>query len=460
MGFVKKTLVTFLNKRHYYKIKMYSYYRKDLWGFLKLKRFYKYKKVIYSILRLKKRFYGMMLYKIYGGIKFFNKSYRYRGNLYLIKKRLKLFYGHLKDKYIGKLGLLVKRKNGELVNYFYSLLERRIDVLLYRALYSLTVRFSRKYILQKCVYINDSLVKKFGAFVYVGDFIYMSGRIMNYFFFRYGFSKYSNQLNDRQRFFLRMKFILLKWHYFEDFYLNFAPIFFKQDYYLLLPQNKGQFMLLFYNLFYKIYVFFFVMYRRLKFLYKKNIISSSLKIIKNNQTNEMLRFLKKKMKYKRFRFLKKYFIYINQVFTMCSRFWAGYVYAFNNEDHSEVIGAKEFINLFGLLTFRTRVKKLFWFLKPLKLSNIRTVVPMKYRRFQRLGFKKYRKWRFSKLFYYYLKKLHFFFFIYKGYLAHMEVNYKIHVITLVYNPNVKSVTYSFGINKFMFFEYFKIRSYF
>jgi hypothetical protein len=458
MGFVKKLLVTFLNKRHYYRIKMYSYYKKDLWGFLRLKRLYKYKRVIYSILRLKKRFYGIMLYKIYQGIKFFNKKYRYRGNLYLVKKRLKLFYGHLKDKYIGKLGSLVKRKYGELINYFYALLERRVDVLLYRSYYSLTVRLARNYILQKQVYCNKILVKNFSKYIYIGDYLYICKILngMDYFFFRYGYSKFTLHHNERISFYLRMVFHILKWRSFEHFYLTFIPIFFKPDHYLLLPKNRNQLLILIGTLLEHIYVFFRILIKRFRILYKKGIISNKLKINKLSiLQKENLILLKRNFKFKQFRFPFLYKRYIETILFILQTFWEIH----ENVDHAELY-RQEFLTLYGLLTFKFRVKKLFWYLKPRKFFNIGFRVPLKYRRFQRLGFKRYRKWNFSRLIYSYLKKLDFFCFIYKGYLAHMEVNYKIHVITLIYNPTVKSVTYSFGINKFMFFEFFRIRAYF
>ncbi len=67
MGFQKKILINFLNKRNYPLIKMYSFYKKDIWGFIKMKRLYKYKRVVYSILKKKKKFYYKVLRLVYKG---------------------------------------------------------------------------------------------------------------------------------------------------------------------------------------------------------------------------------------------------------------------------------------------------------------------------------------------------------------------------------------------------------
>jgi|SRR5579875_857208 len=185
MGFIKYYTRPFINKRNFYLIKTYCFYRRDFWGFLRWKRLYKYKRVIYNILRYKRQFYSLVLRVLYNGVKFFNKNYGYRAQLLFVKKRIKLFYIFLKDKYIGKLGRLVRRKNGELVNYFFSLLERRIDVLLVKALYTKTIRESRELIFKKLVQVNNTIVMKPYFIVLVSDFVKVTFFPTNYFFFQY-----------------------------------------------------------------------------------------------------------------------------------------------------------------------------------------------------------------------------------------------------------------------------------
>ncbi len=53
-----KKLVLFNKKKHPV-IKAYSFYRKDLWGYLRYLRKYKYKRVMYNLLKRKKNFYQM-----------------------------------------------------------------------------------------------------------------------------------------------------------------------------------------------------------------------------------------------------------------------------------------------------------------------------------------------------------------------------------------------------------------
>lgn len=185
MGFIKYYTRPFINKRNFYLIKTYCFYRRDFWGFLRWRRLYKYKRVIYNMLRYKRSCYGLVLRVLYNGIKFFNKNYGYKAQLLFVKKRIKLFYIFLKDKYIGKLGRMVRRKNGELINYFFSLLERRIDVLLVKALYTKTIRESRELIFKKLIKVNNVLVLKPYFIVLVSDFVKIMFYPKNYFFFQY-----------------------------------------------------------------------------------------------------------------------------------------------------------------------------------------------------------------------------------------------------------------------------------
>lgn len=56
MGILKKIRINKLHRKRFYKIKQYSFYRKDFFGLLKQKRFYKYKVILYNMLRKKKNF--------------------------------------------------------------------------------------------------------------------------------------------------------------------------------------------------------------------------------------------------------------------------------------------------------------------------------------------------------------------------------------------------------------------
>ena len=185
MGILKKINKQLTHKRKYFLVKMYSFYRKDFQGLLKQKRFYKQRIILYNILRQKKKFYYRILYFVYHGVKFFNKKYNYKSNLLLYKKCLKFFYGYFYDSYMGKIGRLIKRKKGVRIDNFFGLLERRLDILIYRAFYTMTIRTSYLLILKKVVFVNNILKYKPSIFVYLGDIILLLHKPMNYFFFSY-----------------------------------------------------------------------------------------------------------------------------------------------------------------------------------------------------------------------------------------------------------------------------------
>lgn len=444
MGTVKKSLISFLNKRNYYIIKTYSFYRKDIFGLIRLKRLYKYKKIIYNILKHNKRHYNMMLYKVYHGIKFFNKTYNYRLNLMLTKKRMKLFYGLLRDTYIGKLGGLVKRKQGSLINYFYSLLERRVDVLLYRSLYSLTVRFSRFFINKKVVLINNKLVYLPGTLLFIGDFLRL--RVKNFvsplFFFQYTVSKSMDTFQWRYGIFFALRKILADWLFFNEFFKEFLPlfVFVKRNFFVgkrksHKPSDKiglRTMRLLPFRLFG--YILYILRALKKAFLFKKKYPH------------------KRDIFFEIYKFKWYFFPIISQYAKILFR--VGMSNLVEKRYYSY-----RFFELYGLVNLRLRMQKLFFLLRPRVYTRIVTATEMR-RRLKVSKGKNYRYWRFSYLTYNYLKRLKNFFYIYKGYLSHLEINYKVHIILLIVEPRVDSVTYPFGVHKWTFFDYFRRKAYF
>lgn len=234
------------NRRNYLVMKMYSHYKKDIWDFLRMKRQYRYKKVLYNMLRIKRKFYNRILYQVYFGVKFFVKRYSYRSNLLFVKKRLKLFYGNLLDTYIGRLGRLVSRQQGDNVNRFFFILERRIDVLLYRALYSTTVRFSKFFIYKRLVYINNNiLIKVSSAIVLIGDLIKIFAYPMANLFFQYGYSKRLTFLLYNQRYFFLLFFYFyvvgfIKRNVFVDYIDRDLNIISNKSYKMYLKRKKSR----------------------------------------------------------------------------------------------------------------------------------------------------------------------------------------------------------------------------
>lgn len=171
MGTFKRLFLVLNNKKRYAKIKAYKFYRKDFWGFIRLKRQYRLKQVVYAILKGKKKFYKVLLFQIFKGVKFFVRRYNYRANLFMVKKRLKFFYYKLNDTQIGKLNSFFKNSKGNIVDKFFSILERRLDVLLVRALYFFLVKESNIFIIRFNVFVNNKLIKKPNFLVHVTDIV-------------------------------------------------------------------------------------------------------------------------------------------------------------------------------------------------------------------------------------------------------------------------------------------------
>lgn len=437
MGFIKNSLISFLNKRHYYLIKTYAYYRKDIWGFLKMKRLYKYKRVIYNILRYRKKYYGMMLYRVYFGIKFFNKKYTYRLNLFLTKKRLKLFYGFLKDRYFGKLGTLVKKKNGILINYFYSLLERRIDVIMFRACYTLYIRYSHRYIFRNQVLINNVLVKLPGNLLYIGDFLRFRFRsFTNNIFFKYNYSNALDTFKYRNKLFYDIKSVFIYWRFFFDFSKKLLPLFFKLSFNFRSWKNQKKISLRFlykFPLFIYCYMYF-LLYKTTRFLRFKK------------------KHLNKKIKTPFFLFFRKIYLYLITYFS----FFFFKLRKFFSKKFKKI---KQVLRMYGLINLKIRFKKLFFYLRPLYFNRVFTGISKKRRSKIKIS-KFYRYWKFNFNIYLMLKQTSYFFFFFKGYLSHFEINYKIFMLLLIYEPTVDSITYSFGVNKWVFFDYFRRKAYF
>jgi ribosomal protein S4 len=459
MGTVKNELIRFLNKKHYFMIKTYSYYRADIWGFLRLKRLYKYKKIIYSIMRHKAKFHGVMLYKVYHGIKFFNKEFGYFSNLIFTKKRLKFFYGLLRDKYIGKLGRLALGGKRRAIDFFYSLLERRIDVLLYRSFFSITVRQARSYVLNKLVFINNILVKYYGCFLLVGDILQVNLQPCHPFFFVY--AKVKSFVHFRKRYFLyytlRRRF--LKWPFFHHMKEKFFFFFFKN-----VPRGRKyikKVVVMFRKFGRRLFIFGLLLLKKFRkeFFFKRRLVWQRLR--KRHFFNKW----KNKFYFYHIDYvlLKEYFIFIKKCVRLIRYLykvirWARRVFGFRNNKYKR----KTRMIVYNFYTLKYRFRRFFFFLRPKKLMRFkykwifRRRLVYKYHKFGRF----IRYWSFSRNVFEYLKNSKFFFFVFAGYFAYMEINYKIFIVLLIRDPKVSNILYPFNVNKFVYFSYFKRRGYF
>ena len=92
---------------------------------------------------------------------------RYKNNTINIQK-LKLFYGHLSRKYIKKI--LNKKHNKKNISYL-KLFETRLDTILYRSKFSISIKNARQLILHKKIFVNNKPIQIQSYIVKSGDLI-------------------------------------------------------------------------------------------------------------------------------------------------------------------------------------------------------------------------------------------------------------------------------------------------
>ena len=110
--------------------------------------------------------------------KFFNSFKRkYKYNLQT-KKKFKLFYGGLLKNYIkNQVNFTSKQKNKFLKNsinfnsFFLNLLERRLDIVLYRAHFALSVQVARQLISHRHIKVNNKITTDNSYLLKKGDLI-------------------------------------------------------------------------------------------------------------------------------------------------------------------------------------------------------------------------------------------------------------------------------------------------
>lgn len=175
----------FKNRRHKPLYKNFIALRKNIQNrkrlnLLKFKK-KKWKSLINYLKRLQlRRKKNFRMYDInrYFLPKFFNSFKRkYKYNLQT-KKKLKLFYGSLLKRYIkNRVKFTLKQKNKSLKNsvnfnsFFLNLLEKRLDVVLYRAHFALSIRAARQLISHRHVKLNDKITTDNSFLLKKGDLI-------------------------------------------------------------------------------------------------------------------------------------------------------------------------------------------------------------------------------------------------------------------------------------------------
>lgn len=90
------------------------------------------------------------------------------------RKKLSLFYGHLTRKQIFNLFNKAKKNKGYFSKNIFCLLERRLDVVLYRSGLTKTIAESRQLIKHKKILVNEKIVNMPSFSLNPGDFIEMT----------------------------------------------------------------------------------------------------------------------------------------------------------------------------------------------------------------------------------------------------------------------------------------------
>lgn len=107
---------------------------------------------------------------------FYKKQKKYRKlsvfkNLLEERKKLSIVYGGLGEKQIQKLLLQAKKLHGKFDENLIKILERRLDVALFRICFFPTIFSAKQWISHKHVYVNNSLVTLPGYQLRAGDII-------------------------------------------------------------------------------------------------------------------------------------------------------------------------------------------------------------------------------------------------------------------------------------------------
>ena len=107
---------------------------------------------------------------------FYKKQSKYRKssvfkNLLEERKKLSIIYGCLGEKQIQRLGLQAKKYDGKFDENLIKILERRLDVALFRICFFPTILSAKQWINHKHVYVNKRIVTLPGYILKAGDII-------------------------------------------------------------------------------------------------------------------------------------------------------------------------------------------------------------------------------------------------------------------------------------------------
>jgi ribosomal protein S4 len=164
---IKRTAIP--NRNSYYKTLIIKFKKRKWKGFVK------YFKKILKYLKISFRMYDLRLYHIQRFNNYFKKKFT---NKLQVKKSISLFYGNLLEKYLKtQINAALKkaiysRKNFGNINFFFvKILESRLDTVLYRSFFTLSMRSARQLITHGHVLVNKHVIKINSFILKKGDLI-------------------------------------------------------------------------------------------------------------------------------------------------------------------------------------------------------------------------------------------------------------------------------------------------
>lgn len=126
------------------------------------------------------KFYDQNIYKTVKYQNYFSRNYK---QLILTKKIFNLFYGSLNKNYLKaciKYSTKLSNKVQNKINFklfFLNLIEKRLDVVLLRSNFVLSIRNARQIISHKQVYVNNKVVNSCSYLLTKGDTIKLASKI-------------------------------------------------------------------------------------------------------------------------------------------------------------------------------------------------------------------------------------------------------------------------------------------
>ena len=161
----QKIQVKYIPNENFLKIIVNSNDTKTYYNFKKKK----WQKLIFYILkhnRFDNQYYKLFDQNIYNATTYSdNFSNNFKRNL-KIKQQFKTFYGYLKNNYYFKI---IKQKNQKGTLNMLNLLEKRLDVILVRSNFALSLKNAQQIILHGHVFVNNIIIKKKSFLLKKGD---------------------------------------------------------------------------------------------------------------------------------------------------------------------------------------------------------------------------------------------------------------------------------------------------